>query len=109
MSENDSYITDSPSQKQEQYATPVSLPEDLIIKLRWDKVHRRQGVLCFMLSNPTTSLSEPLKSDVLRWDDARFREIDELKNRALQMEKTMKWWSDCTANWRDKWGKVPSR
>lgn len=22
------------------------------------------------------------------------------------MEKTMKWWSDCTANWRDKWSKV---
>ena len=22
------------------------------------------------------------------------------------MEKTMKWWSDCTANWREKWGKV---
>lgn len=22
------------------------------------------------------------------------------------MEKTMKWWSDCTANWREKWSKV---
>ena len=22
------------------------------------------------------------------------------------MEKTMKWWSECTANWRDKWSKV---
>ena len=24
------------------------------------------------------------------------------------MEKTMRWWSDCTANWRDKWSKVRS-
>lgn len=22
------------------------------------------------------------------------------------MEKTMKWWADCTANWREKWSKV---
>ncbi|KAA3670356.1 uncharacterized protein DEA37_0013460, partial [Paragonimus westermani] len=23
--------------------------------------------------------------------------------RAAQLEKTMRWWSDCTANWREKW------
>ena len=34
------------------------------------------------------------------------RELDELRSRCQQMEKTMKWWSDCTANWRDKWSKV---
>ncbi|KAL5261942.1 hypothetical protein ACHWQZ_G007595 [Mnemiopsis leidyi] len=56
--------------------------------------------------NAAVSISEPLKSEIVRWDDARYREIDELRNRALQMEKTMKWWSDCTANWREKWGKV---
>jgi hypothetical protein len=22
------------------------------------------------------------------------------------MEKTMKWWSDCTLNWREKWSQV---
>lgn len=53
-----------------------------------------------------TSGSEPLRSEIVRWDDARYREIEELRNRAIQMEKTMKWWSDCTANWREKWGKV---
>uniref|UniRef100_A0A1B0CCC8 Coiled-coil domain-containing protein 102A n=2 Tax=Lutzomyia longipalpis TaxID=7200 RepID=A0A1B0CCC8_LUTLO len=36
----------------------------------------------------------------------RQRELDELRARASQMEKTMKWWSDCTANWREKWSKV---
>eukprot|EP00095_Tigriopus_kingsejongensis_P007653 maker-scaffold116_size340332-snap-gene-0.27 protein:Tk07653 transcript:maker-scaffold116_size340332-snap-gene-0.27-mRNA-1 annotation:"coiled-coil domain-containing protein 102a-like" len=36
------------------------------------------------------------------------REIDELRARCAQMEKTMKWWSDCTANWREKWSKVRS-
>uniref|UniRef100_A0A8C6UWD0 Coiled-coil domain-containing protein 102A n=1 Tax=Neogobius melanostomus TaxID=47308 RepID=A0A8C6UWD0_9GOBI len=25
---------------------------------------------------------------------------------SAQMEKTMRWWSDCTANWREKWSKV---
>ncbi|TRY72433.1 hypothetical protein TCAL_08143 [Tigriopus californicus] len=36
------------------------------------------------------------------------REVDELRARCAQMEKTMRWWSDCTANWRDKWSKVRS-
>lgn len=34
------------------------------------------------------------------------QEMDEVKLRAAQMEKTMRWWSDCTANWREKWSKV---
>jgi len=32
--------------------------------------------------------------------------VEELRARTQQMEKTMRWWSDCTANWRDKWTKV---
>jgi hypothetical protein len=34
------------------------------------------------------------------------RELEEAKARASQMEKTMRWWSDCTANWREKWCEV---
>ncbi|XP_029415396.1 coiled-coil domain-containing protein 102B isoform X2 [Nannospalax galili] len=44
-----------------------------------------------------------------KWDiceELRLRELDEVKARAAQMEKTMRWWSDCTANWREKWSKV---
>ena len=33
------------------------------------------------------------------------REMEELRARTAQMEKTLRWWSDCTANWRDKWTK----
>ncbi|KAK2508364.1 hypothetical protein MC885_013144, partial [Smutsia gigantea] len=43
------------------------------------------------------------------WDiceELRLRELEEVKARASQMEKTMRWWSDCTANWREKWSKV---
>ncbi|XP_036892983.1 coiled-coil domain-containing protein 102B [Sturnira hondurensis] len=43
------------------------------------------------------------------WDiceELRLRELEEAKARAAQMEKTMRWWSDCTANWREKWSKV---
>ncbi|KAK4290960.1 hypothetical protein Pmani_036178 [Petrolisthes manimaculis] len=36
------------------------------------------------------------------------RELEEARARATQMEKTMRWWSDCTANWREKWSKVRS-
>lgn len=35
-----------------------------------------------------------------------MRELEEARARAAQMEKTMRWWSDCTANWREKWSKV---
>ncbi|XP_033920409.1 coiled-coil domain-containing protein 102B [Melopsittacus undulatus] len=36
----------------------------------------------------------------------KIQELEEVKARAAQMEKTMQWWSDCTANWREKWSKV---
>ncbi|XP_055529483.1 coiled-coil domain-containing protein 102A isoform X2 [Wyeomyia smithii] len=39
-------------------------------------------------------------------ESQRLRELEEARARAAQMEKTMKWWSDCTANWREKWSKV---
>ncbi|CAH1123170.1 unnamed protein product [Ceutorhynchus assimilis] len=47
--------------------------------------------------------------DVSEWEaneSLRQRELEEAKGRAAQMEKTMRWWSDCTANWREKWSKV---
>ena len=49
------------------------------------------------------------------------QEVEELRGRAVQMEKTMRfagyakiktnilyfrWWSDCAANWREKWTRV---
>ena len=34
------------------------------------------------------------------------REVEELRARSVQMEKTMRWWSECAANWREKWTKV---
>lgn len=39
-------------------------------------------------------------------EEVRLRELEEARARAAQMEKTMRWWSDCTANWREKWSKV---
>lgn len=50
-----------------------------------------------------------LKSNIARscqMQSLRQRELEEARARAAQMEKTMKWWSDCTANWREKWSKV---
>uniref|UniRef100_A0A8C3M1H8 C102B protein n=1 Tax=Chrysolophus pictus TaxID=9089 RepID=A0A8C3M1H8_CHRPC len=45
-------------------------------------------------------------SDLEIFEEVRIRELEEVKARAAQMEKTMRWWSDCTANWREKWSKV---
>lgn len=33
-------------------------------------------------------------------------EIKEVQARSAQMEKSMKWWSDCTQTWRNKWTDV---
>mgnify|MGYP000034143315 CR=1 FL=1 len=38
--------------------------------------------------------------------EIQHRELEETRARAAQMEKTMRWWSDCTSNWREKWSKV---
>ncbi|KOB68643.1 Uncharacterized protein OBRU01_18020 [Operophtera brumata] len=51
----------------------------------------------------------PVRYTAADWEakEAHFhRELDEARARATQMEKTMRWWSDCTANWREKWSKV---
>ncbi|XP_074879002.1 coiled-coil domain-containing protein 102B isoform X1 [Buteo buteo] len=45
-------------------------------------------------------------SDWEIFEAVKIRELEEVKDRAAQMEKTMRWWSDCTANWREKWSKV---
>ncbi|NXS06680.1 C102B protein, partial [Neodrepanis coruscans] len=45
-------------------------------------------------------------SDWEIFEAVKIHELEEVKARAAQMEKTMCWWSDCTANWREKWSKV---
>ncbi|NWU27266.1 C102B protein, partial [Dyaphorophyia castanea] len=45
-------------------------------------------------------------SDWEIFEAIKIQELEEVKARAAQMEKTMRWWSDCTANWREKWSKV---
>uniref|UniRef100_A0A914VCR6 Coiled-coil domain-containing protein 102A n=1 Tax=Plectus sambesii TaxID=2011161 RepID=A0A914VCR6_9BILA len=43
------------------------------------------------------------------WDQCeqlRLQELEEARTRAAQMEKTMRWWSECTASWREKWSTV---
>ncbi|XP_050748116.1 coiled-coil domain-containing protein 102B [Gymnogyps californianus] len=45
-------------------------------------------------------------SDWEIFEAVKIWELEEVKARAAQMEKTMRWWSDCTANWREKWSKV---
>ncbi|XP_067256949.1 coiled-coil domain-containing protein 102A isoform X2 [Chanodichthys erythropterus] len=61
-------------------------------------------------SSPPLLLSPGLGCDgVGDWEsreELRLRELEEARARAAQMEKTMRWWSDCTANWREKWSKV---
>lgn len=55
------------------------------------------------------SLSSRSCAEPSDWDGKetlRLRELEEARARAAQMEKTMRWWSDCTANWREKWSKV---
>lgn len=61
---------------------------------------------------PPPALALPPPSALLAdgdWEsreELRLRELEEARARAAQMEKTMRWWSDCTANWREKWSKV---
>ncbi|KAM9409013.1 coiled-coil domain-containing protein 102A [Pholidichthys leucotaenia] len=53
-----------------------------------------------------SALGEGAGADWESREELRLRELEEARARAAQMEKTMRWWSDCTANWREKWSKV---
>ncbi|KAM4841134.1 coiled-coil domain-containing protein 102B [Thomomys bottae] len=58
---------------------------------------------------PARAHPSPARTGGPAWDiceELRQRELHEAQARAAQMEKTMRWWSDCTANWREKWSKV---
>ncbi|XP_056134458.1 coiled-coil domain-containing protein 102A isoform X2 [Lampris incognitus] len=52
------------------------------------------------------AMGEGVGGDWESREELRLRELEEARARAAQMEKTMRWWSDCTANWREKWSKV---
>lgn len=52
------------------------------------------------------SMNMNYSSDWEIFEALKVQELKEVKARAAQMEKTMRWWSDCTANWREKWSKV---
>ncbi|XP_068527490.1 coiled-coil domain-containing protein 102B isoform X1 [Anas acuta] len=57
-------------------------------------------------SSNYTCMHMNYSSDLEIFEAVKIRELEEVKARAAQMEKTMRWWSDCTANWREKWSKV---
>ncbi|NXP52100.1 C102B protein, partial [Heliornis fulica] len=61
---------------------------------------------CYPYSTHCPHMHMNYSSDLEIFEAVRIRELEEVKARAAQMEKTMRWWSDCTANWREKWSKV---
>ena len=55
---------------------------------------------------PVAPQQHNVNSDLEDKLELQQRELEESRARAAQMEKTMRWWSDCTSNWREKWSKV---
>ncbi|XP_053400917.1 coiled-coil domain-containing protein 102A-like isoform X2 [Mercenaria mercenaria] len=55
---------------------------------------------------PVAPQQHNVNSDLEDKLELQQRELEEIRARASQMEKTMRWWSDCTSNWREKWSKV---
>uniref|UniRef100_A0A8B9GPH6 Coiled-coil domain-containing protein 102A n=1 Tax=Amazona collaria TaxID=241587 RepID=A0A8B9GPH6_9PSIT len=64
------------------------------------------SLLALLATEPSPSPPTLLEGDWEGREELRLRELEEARARAAQMEKTMRWWSDCTANWREKWSKV---
>ncbi|NXP14931.1 C102B protein, partial [Thinocorus orbignyianus] len=60
----------------------------------------------YLCSSHYPYMSTSCSSDWELLEAIRIQELEEAKARVAQMEKTMRWWSDCTANWREKWSKV---
>ena len=59
--------------------------------------------LSLTFSNGRHTHYDPTKESRVDFDKADY---EDLQARCKQMEKTMRWWSECTANWREKWSKV---
>lgn len=57
-------------------------------------------------SSTPISFNQMTDYEWLEREEIHLRELEEARSRTAQMEKTMRWWSDCTANWREKWSKV---
>ncbi|XP_077831154.1 coiled-coil domain-containing protein 102B isoform X3 [Macaca mulatta] len=76
--------------------TPASPPRDTCFPLHGLQSHAAHNFCAHSCNTNKWDICEEL----------RLRELEEVKARAAQMEKTMRWWSDCTANWREKWSKV---
>lgn len=69
--------------------------------------HTKPAVTNMKTFDHTSNYQQPYPSH--QTDAYQLRnEIVELRNQSMQMEKTLQWWSDCTASWRDKWAKVKS-
>ena len=84
-----------------------------------------KGDVSYIRATPTGSLpsmSPPMGRDknhappmmgmdfeVNQREELLMKELEEARIRAGQMEKTMRWWSDCTSNWREKWNKARKR
>ncbi|CAK8696135.1 unnamed protein product [Clavelina lepadiformis] len=80
----------------EEYSVDVpEYPHPLQLRQQRRSSHQRSSTL------PNT---RPLAGQDI--SDAEISELMNLRVRAEQMEKTLRWWSDCTANWREKWTKV---
>ena len=37
------------------------------------------------------------------------QQLADANEKAVQLEKTARWWSECTVRWREKWGKVKNQ
>ncbi|XP_030068517.1 coiled-coil domain-containing protein 102B isoform X1 [Microcaecilia unicolor] len=96
---HDSGTQESSSRQNSELVGACLQPEDIcVLNLPAHRLHS------YSLQHPCVYLGD--SSD---WETSavlRARELEEIKARATQMEKTMRWWSDCTANWREKWSKV---
>nr|XP_033790460.1 coiled-coil domain-containing protein 102B-like [Geotrypetes seraphini] len=96
---HDSRTQESSSRQHFEVVGACLQPEDIcVLNLPAHRLHS------YSLQHPCVYLGDSSvweTSEVLR-----ARELEEIKARATQMEKTMRWWSDCTANWREKWSKV---
>lgn len=77
--------------------------------LHSSQIHRSGGSSNHVHNHIHTELDSASHISSSRFDidwESKERELEEARARAAQMEKTMRWWSDCTANWREKWSKV---
>uniref|UniRef100_A0A0X3PGU5 Coiled-coil domain-containing protein 102A n=1 Tax=Schistocephalus solidus TaxID=70667 RepID=A0A0X3PGU5_SCHSO len=93
-----------PMAGQFQFKSSLGAPQgESRFNANFETVFDDEDVSCRDRTTATRLAHDTANASGMHSDFSHDRELAELRARCTQLEKTVRWWSDCTTTWRDKW------